>query len=103
MTTAVARNRSHSLRLVPGYVRALADLSTRHPQAETFLETYQDDAGVGWASVLFIERDGSSSRAPIVTPLRRTQYVLGATGRAWASPDGVQRGEIAREADYDRA
>lgn len=94
----LARNRSQALRLTPGCLRALGDLSRRHPLAEALVETFDDEAGVGWCGVKFAERTGRSR-----DPIAEHHYVCSSTGRAWASEDGVRRLHEVREADYAEA
>jgi predicted component of type VI protein secretion system len=83
------------IELAPGEIRALADVSRRHPDALAQVSLYRDEADVGWTAVAFSE---GSNQWPYT---RVTKYVLSPTGRAWVTDGSVVRGELVRGADYD--
>ena len=85
--------------LAAGELRALADLSARHPLARAFVSEFRDQADVGWTRVRF---DGPTNRSATRPYLWSLWYVVSTTGRAWESVDGYSRGELVRDADYGR-
>lgn len=95
-----------SVRLVPGYCRALAALADRHPGSEVEVSTFRDRASVGWCCATFTHRRGRGNHA---NPWTETAYLMSPTGRAWRVPDGADPAEyeagwdLVRDADYGEA